>query len=302
MSSKPESTFLVVTTTWNSVDHIETFLRHYSRLGFERVLVMDFDSTDGTLEILASTQWRGFVELVPFPGIESLDSSNVMLALAKRKFPETHWCLFCDPDELLVTPTMEVGDFGPDLVMGNLQVSVPRFNVTGPRSIAEHDDQRMTARDALALRIDGRCSRNPAIDGQALVLDPPWIFTAIPGKTCVRLGSALSIGGGDHHAQTVAERSLTASAGIYLLHYPFRSYAAFAKKIEMARINFASNHVDQPGYGWQLRRWIRLAESEGLYEEYLQQFIPDGDVESMVQAGKLTRDDAIRNFSHREFC
>lgn len=43
----------LVTTTWNSLDHLEIFLDHYRKLGVGRVLVMDFDSTDGTAEVLS---------------------------------------------------------------------------------------------------------------------------------------------------------------------------------------------------------------------------------------------------------
>ena len=43
----------LVTTTWNSLDHLEIFLDHYRKLGVARVLAMDFDSTDGTAKVLS---------------------------------------------------------------------------------------------------------------------------------------------------------------------------------------------------------------------------------------------------------
>ena len=78
-------TCTVVTTTWNSIDHVIPFLKHYRALGIDRMLVMDFASTDGTLDVLTAREWQGFVELAPFPGINGLDSSNLMLSIVKQR-------------------------------------------------------------------------------------------------------------------------------------------------------------------------------------------------------------------------
>ena len=64
---------IVITTTWNCVDLISTFLKHSHQVGFRHVLVMDFDSVDGTREVLTSPEWETFVTLAPFPGIAGLD-------------------------------------------------------------------------------------------------------------------------------------------------------------------------------------------------------------------------------------
>ena len=47
---------IVATTTWNCVDLISSFLEHYQRLGFQRVLVMDFNSIDGSRDLLTSDE------------------------------------------------------------------------------------------------------------------------------------------------------------------------------------------------------------------------------------------------------
>ena len=73
-------------------------------------MVMDFDSTDGTREVLQSREWANLVEMIPFPGIARLDSSNLMRSIATERAGSDDWCLFCDPDELLVTPHMRIED------------------------------------------------------------------------------------------------------------------------------------------------------------------------------------------------
>ena len=144
---------ILITTTWNSATLVETFLDHYRALGFEQVLVMDFDSTDGTPDLLRSDRYRDLVRLVAFPGLPGLDSSNLMLAMAQEEFGPDSACLFCDPDELLVvTPDLDV----PALLAGSDVVVLPRHNVTGARSTAAADPDSLTAVQGLTLRIDGQ--------------------------------------------------------------------------------------------------------------------------------------------------
>jgi hypothetical protein len=290
----------VATTTWNSVDLVRLFLAHYRKLGFDAVFMMDFASTDGTEDILQSDEWRGFVERVPFPGVAGLDSSNVLLAAARERQGDDTWCLFCDPDELLVTPSMNVRDLVPyELEPAVESWQIRRFNVTAPLSIAERADHRLSADDALTLKIAGRHRRGAAETVGQAALDPPWIFTDIPGKVLVRLAAAIGVGDGDHVAHTVHDQSHLAPDGLYLLHYPFRTYEAFQSKIELARIGYGANPQLPASHGWQQRRWIRLADAGGLRGEYLQQFIADADIARQVSDGTLIYDHAVARF-HRK--
>ena len=290
---------IVATATWNCIDLVSTFLLHYRKLGVDRILAMDFDSTDGTRDVLTSSEWRNVVQLVPFPGIRALDSSNLLLAIAQRHYGNDAWCLFCDPDELLVTPSMTIRDAAAtDAVSEAGAASIPRFNVTASLSVARDAQFRLSALDALTLRIDGRHERDVGADIRKEVLEPPWIFTAIPGKVFVRVGGTSSIGDGDHSAETASGRTAIAPDGVYLLHYPFRTYSQYLHKIELASIDFNANPGLPPGYGWQLRRWIGLADSGKLHEEYLQQFIPDERVEPLLQERTLTLDQSVVKF-HR---
>jgi hypothetical protein len=280
---------IIATTTWNCVELIETFLLHHRRLGFQQILVMDFDSVDGTRDVLMSNEWKSFVGVVPFPGIADLDSSNLLLAAAKRSLAGDSWCLFCDPDELLVTPSMSIG---ADLALsenGAQSVVLPRFNVTAERSVAQFNQERLTPLDALTLRVDRREHRTIEPHSLTDALEPPWIFTAIPGKAFVSIDAATWIGDGDHTAQTPlgAERP---PDNIYLLHYPFRSFRSFSAKIELAEKDFGANANLSPTYGWQLRRWIKLARRGRLFEEYLCQFVPDENVDQLLRNGTLSRE------------
>jgi hypothetical protein len=290
---------IVATTTWNSIGLIETFLNHYQKVGFDQVLAMDFDSADGTYELLSSAKWRNFVQLVPYPGIAGLDSSNIFLSIAKEQFGPDAACLFCDPDELLVTPSMTVEDLAQGTLSASAGVTaIPRFNVTAPRSVASSKQASLSALGALTLRINKRSGRNIDVEMFQETLNPPWIFTAIPGKVFVKLGPTVSIGDGDHTAVMSGDCTPAVPEAVYLLHYPFRTYEEFREKIRLATIDFAANQHLPLHYGWQVRRWITISRAGRLNEEYLQQFIPDEDLNRLLMDRTLTADDAVVSF-HR---
>ncbi len=283
---------IVATTTWNSIDLIRPFLGHYRRLGFGRVLVMDYDSDDGTRDLLEADEWRDFVTIVPFPGLASLDSSNILLSIAKTD-RTAQWCLFCDPDELLRLPDdTRLDDLLSVLPAAAESVVIPRFNMTGPRSRARLEADERSHVEALTLRIIRRYARVGPHDIDMAELEPPWIFTAILPKVLVRVAAALAIGEGDHSARTENNSMWDASDGVRLLHYPVRTFSAFQQKVDLARLGFAANpHLSQ-AHGWQVRRWINLASAGRLLEEYYRQFIPDEDVGGLIADGTLCLDDS----------
>lgn len=286
---------LVITTTWNSFDQIELFLIHYRNLGFDKVVVMDFDSTDGTAELLSSPEWRDFVVPTPFPGLVDMDSSNFLLDFVKARFPQDTLALFCDPDELLVTPRMDaVLDLVPAATAsGVMGLTIPRFNMTSPRSGAEGHQDRMHALSALRYRAEGVSRQNTVSLIEAEELTPAWIFTKLPGKVLTRIAATTWIGMGDHVARCDGAEVTPAPEGVYLLHYPFRSWEAFERKVQMARVCLDANPELPPNVGWQLRRWIRLMDAGTLKEEYIEQFPEDGELQRLVAEGRLAQDDSI---------
>jgi hypothetical protein len=261
------------------------------------MLVMDFGSEDGTKDILGSRYWSSFISLVPFPGFDELDSSNLFLKYAKREFPTGTYCLFCDPDEFLVTPSMSVSDVlwsdPPEKVPA---YKIPRYNVTASLKSAREDQSSLTPLGELKLRIDETVSRRPLEEIDQEKLEPPWIYTWMPGKVFVHLDSVRVIGIGDHNAHCYQGEQTEAESGIYFLHYPIRTWLEFKAKIEMAKIHFSSNPQLSQEFGWHVRRWIRLSSEQKLYGEYLSQFVKETDLASAVQLGLLSLDEKVRTF------
>lgn len=286
---------VVATSTWNSDDIIEAFLLHSERLGVAAVLVMEYGSTDGTRDILLSARWKNLVHVFELPALKDADSSRDLLAIAKTRFAGA-WCYFTDPDEFLVTPSMRIQDLLDEVADSDAvqAVTVSRFNMTAPLSKAQSTAEHGSAFSRFTLRIVRGHQRTPEEYTTTGALSPPWIYTAIPGKVLVEVNSCVAIAAGDHSATTSDPKAHAVASQACILHYPVRSYRLFEDKIKLAVQDFAANDYP-PSNSWQYRRWIRDLEQGRLFDEYLQQFVPDELIPGLVADGTLAHDDRLRH-------
>lgn len=268
---------------------IEPWLRHLEQLGATAVLAMDYGSNDGTREILRSPRWSRLVRMYDVPSLQA-DTSNDLLAIAKAEYPGS-WCLFCDPDEFLVTPAMSLQDLLPARAGGISIVTVPRRNMTGARSAVRLGSSR-SAFEWLTLRIERTSERTDAERFGQTELSSPWIFTAIPGKVVVQVDRVDFIGAGDHGAEAEAGETGHLERCV-LLHFPFRSFERFRLKLQLARRHMEED-PQPPDIAWQYRRWIGAPDDRALRDEYESQFVDDADVPRLVRDGVLVEDTRVR--------
>jgi len=274
---------------------LEPWLHHVERVGAAAVLVMDYGSSDGTRAILESDRWSRLVRMYDVPSLQA-DTSNDLLAIAKADHPGS-WCLFCDPDEFVVTPAMNLRDLLP-VQTGSSIMSVPRRNMTGARSAAISGNSPGNPLKWLTLRVERRSERTGDEHAGRAELSSPWIFTAIPGKVLVRVDQVDSIGAGDHEA-TASTGGTDCPEESLLLHFPFRSLEQFRLKLQHAR-----QHIDedpQPaGSPWQYVRWLGMPDERAVREEYEAQFVDDAEVAALLRDGALVEDTRVRDALGRD--
>jgi len=106
---------------------LEWFLRHHRRLGVDRFLVVDNDSTDGSAELLADCD-----DVVLWRTAGSYRAANcgaVWWDLMARRYLTDQWSLILDADELFVFPGSE------HRPLRDLTAALDRAGVTAYRAI-----------------------------------------------------------------------------------------------------------------------------------------------------------------------
>jgi hypothetical protein len=278
---------VVATSSWNTITLLEPFLRHMRQVGAVAAYVMDYGSTDGSAELIRSPEWRDFVHIVPFPGLDAPLTSDATMAMAKEQHPDA-FCLFCDPDEFVcfgdesLQSVMEQERWGDHGV-----VHLARTNMTGDTAdIAALQHGPFLNYLTLSIKRPHVRGTDEKWTGD---LKSPWIFTAVPSKLLVRLSDCIAMGYGDHTATTTSGKKLRSSQA-WLQHYPIRGWAEFEEKVRNIALHLAQD-VDGPdlgpGHCWHWRRWAAQLEAGELRAEYERQFVGGDRLREYLADGTL---------------
>lgn len=93
---------LLVSTVRNEKIRLPYFLRYYRELGIDHFLIVDNDSTDGTLDYLS-----GHSDVSVWHTTHSYKSATFgvdWMNWLKRSYAHDHWVLVVDPDEFFIYP------------------------------------------------------------------------------------------------------------------------------------------------------------------------------------------------------
>jgi len=96
------SDVLLVSTVRNEKIRLPYFLRYYRELGIDHFLIVDNDSTDGTLDYLG-----GQSDVSVWHTTHSYKSATFgvdWMNWLKRSYAHDHWVLVVDPDEFFIYP------------------------------------------------------------------------------------------------------------------------------------------------------------------------------------------------------
>jgi len=261
--SDPTRALRLIAGVWDNADLLPRWLEHHRSMGVASVVAMDFGSTDGSQQILTDPQWRDFVDVIDFSGLTT-DTNQVMLDYARATW-NRGWVHYIDPDEFLFTPSGGVDELVERGIAAAADVVVvPRFHMTGERSLA-----------AGAVPVD------------VPDLTLRWCEQDMT-KVMVDLASSARADNPGHEGIGGSQLELTGIESC-LLHYPTRSYAKFAEKVDHADLTMSVNDYPE-GFAFHWVRWIEIRNAGGLREEYLDQFLADGDVPQLITDGEYARE------------
>ena len=247
--------FAAALGTIDEVDLLPSVIEQLRRIGFSEIFVLDYGSTDGTLEYLREEERRGDIWVLhPRPTDDYWTWDTIQWRITSD--PEIDYVLFLDSDELLLPAggTLESMDLeGYDVV------TIPRYNVvlqpTGPA--VPLDDPSRSLSDTL---VWARPMSDPF---RRLRDDPdmPWIRGQLEPKVLARPSAIRGIQPGFHGIVTdprARVRSAYAADAI-IAHVPIRTFERFERKVANYRATVeAFPEWYEGGQGWQWVRWLRV--------------------------------------------
>lgn len=251
MVSKP---FLLMTLlVRDEIDIIDAQIKHHLNSGVDHFIVTDNGSLDGTREYLEKLVQEGYITLIHEPSHTHDQGAWVsrMARVAARDF-SADWIIHSDADEFFWTGKdgNDLKDFFADIPQHVGVVRVRRYNIL--------KDPLCNTGDCLQ---DNRIGNIGANDG-------------INPKVCHRPALNPTVAEGNHRVSGVDGAVLERPNGLTILHFPYRSYEQYEKKI----VNGARALLNNPDIPENIGSHWRVA-----YQQFL-----DGNLPSVYNSMHIT--------------
>ena len=130
----------------NEARYIREWIEFHRLMGFQKFLIYENGSTDGTVAILENYRQEDIVEIIPWPHfLEGFGTQAMAYAHALAHIgPRTHWIAFFDVDEYMFSPqgntisdVLKEYDDLPTLVVFWLMFGTSGRSVPGPGLLIE---------------------------------------------------------------------------------------------------------------------------------------------------------------------
>ena len=243
----------------NEADIIAANVRHHLAHGVDRLLVVDNGSSDGTDRVLAGLSRGGRLYWKRHLG--AYHQAQIMTELAREAFlGGAAWVLPIDADEFWCASGGDLRDVLEDSKAGALQADIVNF--------IQRREQREAAPDAL-WHMTRRCPE-PAgpleltrelVEGRRI----GFVEMMYPPKWVSRASLAIEIAYGNHSVMGV-DGPYEKTAAIVCLHAPLRARSVLEAQGRHGRR--LEGVVQDETICWHWRRWRRIAEEDGLEDEW----------------------------------
>lgn len=231
----------------DEADIVGAMIQHHLDQGVDLFLVTDNGSVDGTAEILESFADAGKIELSH--DARHLKQQHEVVTHMSREAARrgAQWVLNADADEFWMSVDRE-STLGEELARIDPAIGafpVPVFDMTGEPAQSGTGLQRLIYRDERPDDI----MRELGIHAHAT---PDVAF--VPSEDVV-------VAQGNHFVNVVQTRPLEAGRGLVVYHFPWRSFAQFAHKVDNAgRAYDASPHLRPSANHHGMRDYRRLQD------------------------------------------
>ena len=265
---------------------IGTCVSHLRNIGIDQIVVSDYGSTDGTLDVLEAQRRVGDVSVTHVDPAAITDYgtwSARELMLAEQTGAD--WIVFLDADEFWIPASGSLRECR-HLAEADVLV-VERFNVvlTSQRLLMPVDLAPANYGDLLlftrwAVHFKAYVEAHP---------EEPFI-TVMPGAKIMARPRAIGTVAPGHHDMepSGAHVRRIAATDLLIAHVPFSTAGRFARKLE----NIRAEIVQHPAYfsgelAWHWRRWAKMTGPGEIEQEFGRQVLDDWTLELLRRASSV---------------
>ena len=269
----------------DEADVIAAAIEHHLAEGFDRILVTDNASVDGTREILADYAKHAPVTIWDDPEHRKQQAQVVtrMARLARVEFG-ADWVVNSDADEFVMSNTIGVrtADVIRSWPTDIVSTTVPVTNLVGP---VANRGGGLTTR---MLWRDVRSQEQLRAAGVHAHPTPNTIHVGHPG---------VDVRQGNHFTSLLSRGAPEGGPGIEVLHVPWRSWEQFERKTINAGRGYEANPTLRPSPNHHgMRDWRRWQEGT-LLESFLDRMITGEPSEAEGFVREFVLADALRDLS-----
>jgi hypothetical protein len=261
----------------DEADIIDAQVAFHLNAGVDFVVATDNNSRDGTTDILKAYEREGVLRLIeePAEGLRQGEWVTRMARLAASEL-DADWVINSDADEFW-WPRGES--------LKNVLAAVPpQYGIVHAfwRSfVPRPDDDRFFAE-----RMTVRLSQHAPIN------DPSSFYRPVT-KVAHRADANVVVGRGNHGLVGSPLRALTTWHPIEVLHFPQRSRAQWAHKVDLQGAAF-TKHIERAGTGYHLTSYSALQRGR-IDDQYAAMVVDDEAVERGLRDRTVVEDTRLRD-------
>jgi hypothetical protein len=274
----------------DEADIIEDNLRYHRAQGIDFFVIADTGSTDGTVELLEPYQHAGIVRLERIgSGIHDMKEGGEQEITRMAGEMGADWVIHNDADEFWWPLTGDLKEAMAAIPEGYGLVVAPRAEF-----VVRPDDgpfaERLTIRETRFMRPPKSAHRaHPRVAMRGPHPVEIWVdrsgspYTGLVGKPVLRTEA-------EHSEEEGLELLIAPTFPVRVLHFPFRSFAQYKRRVEIARAN---GQLDRNAEGRQVRDAYEAGRLEEIYRRLA---LDDQAIAAGIDQGWLVEDTDFRDY------
>jgi Glycosyl transferase family 2 len=269
--------FVLTVLARDEADVIDAQIAFHLNAGVDFVIATDNASQDGTTEILESYAREGCLHLIREPA-EGLRQAEWVTRMARLAATEhgADWVINSDADEFWWPRGGSLKEM--------LEAVPPRYGIVQGfwRSFVPRPDDDAFFAERMTVRLSQRAPIN----------DPTSVYRPVI-KVAHRADPQVTVGRGNHALVDSRLTPLTTWHPLEVLHFPLRSRAQWARKVELQGEAF-TKHIERAGTGYHLKSYDAL-QSGRIDEQHSALVVDDDALARGLDDGTLVTDTRLRD-------